>query len=75
VTNMPGAVGRTSTYALTNVTLPYALEIANKGYIQAARENPAIKRGINIVKGKITNKAVAETFNMEYVEFDLYEPR
>lgn len=70
VTNMPGAVGRTSTYALTNVTLPYALEIANKGYIQAARENPAIKRGINIAKGSITNKAVAEAFNMEYVEFD-----
>ncbi|MGR3310820.1 MAG: alanine dehydrogenase [Candidatus Brocadiales bacterium] len=70
VTNMPGAVGRTSTYALTNVTLPYALDIATKGYIHAASENPAIKRGINIVKGRITNKAVAEAFNMEYVEFD-----
>jgi len=70
VTNMPGAVGRTSTYALTNVTLPYALQIANKGYERAARENPALRRGLNIVKGKITCKAVADTFGMECCPFE-----
>jgi len=68
VTNMPGAVGRTSTYALTNVTLPYALEIAGKGFERAAKENPAIRRGINICQGKVTNKAVADTFGMQYQE-------
>ena len=65
VTNMPGAVGRTSTYALTNVTLPYALEIAGQGYENAARANPAIARGLNIVEGKLTNQAVADTFRMK----------
>ncbi|MCF6157165.1 MAG: alanine dehydrogenase [wastewater metagenome] len=64
VTNIPGAVGRTSTKALTNVTLAYALEIANKGYERAARENPAIMRGINMVKGHLTNRAVANAFGM-----------
>ncbi|GAI21606.1 unnamed protein product, partial [marine sediment metagenome] len=68
VTNMPGAVGRTSTYALTNVTLPYTLEIAGKGFERAAKENPAIRRGINICQGKVTNKAVADTFGMQYQE-------
>ena len=68
VTNMPGAVGRTSTYALTNVTLPYALQIAGKGFERAAKENPAIMRGINICQGKVTNKAVADTFGMQYQE-------
>lgn len=65
VTNMPGAVGRTSTYALTNVTLPYVLDIANKGYEDAARASSAIARGLNIVEGRVTNRAVAETFGME----------
>ncbi|NOZ23375.1 MAG: alanine dehydrogenase [Planctomycetes bacterium] len=65
VTNMPGAVGRTSTYALTNVTLPYALQIANKGWRQAAKDNPAICRGVNVTGGSITYKAVAETFRMK----------
>jgi alanine dehydrogenase len=68
VTNMPGAVGRTSTYALTNASLPYVLELANKGYERAARENPAIRNGLNIVKGRITNKAVAEAFGLEHYE-------
>lgn len=67
VTNMPGAVGRTSTYALTNVTLPYAVQIANKGIDQACRDNVGIATGVNIKKGKITNKAVAETFGLELV--------
>ena len=66
VTNMPGAVGRTSTYALTNVTLPYAIEIAGLGFKGAARANPAIARGLNIVEGKLTNQAVAETFRMKW---------
>jgi alanine dehydrogenase len=64
VTNMPGAVGRTSTYALTNVTLPYVLQLAKKGFVRAVRENPALAQGVNIRDGKITNPAVAETFGL-----------
>jgi alanine dehydrogenase len=64
VTNMPGAVGRTSTYALTNVTLPYALQLATKGFEQAIRTNAALAQGVNIHAGKVTNPAVAETFNL-----------
>ena len=67
VTNMPGAVGRTSTYALTNVTLPYALQLANKGPETAVRENPALREGVNVKAGKVTNAAVAETFGFECV--------
>jgi alanine dehydrogenase len=67
VTNMPGAVGRTSTYALTNVTLPYVLQLAKKGPERAVRENPALAQGVNIRHGKVTNKAVAETFGLECV--------
>jgi alanine dehydrogenase len=66
VANMPGAVSNTSTKALTNVTLPYALEIADKGYEKAAMENPEIAKGINIIQGKVTYKAVAEAFGLEY---------
>jgi alanine dehydrogenase len=65
VTNMPGAVGRTSTYALTNVTLPYALQLANKGVDRACRDNPGLSAGVNIRNGKVTNAAVAETFGLE----------
>lgn len=65
VTNMPGAVGRTSTYALTNVTLPYALQLANKGPDRAVRENPALLAGVNVRAGKVTNGPVAETFGLE----------
>ena len=64
VTNMPGAVGRTSTYALTNVTLPYVLQLARKGFERAVRENPALAQGVNIRQGKVTNPAVAETFQL-----------
>jgi alanine dehydrogenase len=64
VTNMPGAVGRTSTYALTNVTLPYVLQLARKGYDRAVRENVGLAEGVNIREGKVTNSAVAETFKM-----------
>jgi len=65
VTNMPGAFARTSTFALTNATLPYALEIANKGYKKAMISNPAISKGVNILDGKITYKPVAEAFNLD----------
>ncbi len=67
VTNMPGAVPKTSTVALTNATLPYALEIADKGWRRAMAENPAIRAGANIVEGKITYKAVAEAFGLDWV--------
>ena len=65
VTNMPGAVGRTSTYALTNVTLPYALQLANKGPDKAFKDNPGLAAGVNVKHGKVTNAAVAETFGVE----------
>jgi alanine dehydrogenase len=64
VTNMPGAVGRTSTYALCNVTLPWALTIANVGIERAAAESRPIARAINIMAGEVTNRAVAETFGI-----------
>lgn len=64
VTNMPGAVGRTSTIALCNATLPYALKIAAKGYEQAAAEDPGLAEGINLVRGKVTHPAVAEALRL-----------
>lgn len=64
VTNMPGAVGRTSTYALTNVTLPYVLQLAQKGLDAAIKQNAALAQGVNIHQGKVTNPAVAETFGL-----------
>ncbi len=64
VANMPGAVPYTSTKALTNVTLPYAIEIASKGYQTAALENPEIAKGINIIQGKVTYKGVADAFGL-----------
>ena len=68
VTNMPGAVGRTSTYALTNATLPYALEIASAGAKIVQTKNEGLKHGIHMVEGKVTSRAVAETFGLEYHE-------
>lgn len=70
VSNMPGAVPRTSTRALTLNTLPYVLEIAEKGWRKATEENPALARGINLVEGKITYKAVAEAFNLPYAPLE-----
>jgi len=67
VNNMPGAVPRTSTMALTNATLPYALEIANLGYQKAMKENPAIARGMNVIKGDVVHKAVAKSVGLPYV--------
>jgi alanine dehydrogenase len=70
VANMPGAVPLTSTMALTNATLPYAVKIANKGLQQVAREDVGIKEGINIIKGQITYQGVADAFGMDYVPVD-----
>ncbi len=70
VANMPGAVPKTSTVALTNATLPYALQIADKGWTRAMLENPEIRLGANVIKGKITCKGVAEAFGMEHVLID-----
>jgi alanine dehydrogenase len=70
VANMPGAVPKTSTIALTNATLPYAVEIANKGWKRAMQENTEIKLGANIINGKVTYKAVADAFGLEYTPID-----
>jgi alanine dehydrogenase len=64
---MPGAVPRTSTFALSNATLPYALQIANKGAERAMRENPALLKGLAVYKGNITHEAVAEAQKREYI--------
>ncbi|MFQ5494879.1 MAG: alanine dehydrogenase [Phycisphaerae bacterium] len=66
VTNMPGAVGRTATFALSNATLPYVLKLADLGYQRACREDRGLAEGINIECGKVTNRAVADTFGLEY---------
>jgi len=68
VTNMPGAVPNTSTVALTNATMKYALQLANKGWKKACIENLALAKGLNIVKGKVVYKEVAEAFGIEYIE-------
>ncbi len=66
VANMPGAVPYTSTIGLTNVTLPYAIQIANKGWVKAIRENRELEFGLNIANGKIVYRDVAEAFDMEW---------
>jgi alanine dehydrogenase len=70
VANMPGAVPITSTRALTNVTLPYAEELADHGAVEAIRRDPALARGVNIVAGRITYEAVAEAHGLEYTPLD-----
>ena len=72
VANMPGAVAKTSARALTNATLPYAIEIANKGWKKAMQENKEIKLGANVVQGEITYKAVAEAFDLPYTPIDKF---
>jgi alanine dehydrogenase len=67
VANMPGAVPRTSTLALTNVTVPYALQIANKGVIKAISDNAALYLGVNVANGEITYEAVAKDLGFDYV--------
>ena len=66
VANMPGAVPRTSTFALTNATLPYALALANKGFEQAIRDDAGLREGVNTYAGKLTYDAVAESQDLEY---------
>ncbi len=67
VANMPGAYGRTATFALTNVTFPYVLDIAQKGWKQVAQEHPEIAKGLNVVHGHVTHPAVAEAHGMDCV--------
>lgn len=68
VANMPGAVARTSTFALNNATLPYIVKLANKGYQRALLEDKGFLEGLNVIHGKVTCKEVAESFNLEYLE-------
>lgn len=70
VANMPGAVPRTSTFALTNATLPYALKLANKGFVDAITSDEGLKAGVNTFAGKLTYKAVAESQGLEYTSID-----
>jgi alanine dehydrogenase len=65
---MPGAVPYTSTLALTNATLPYALKLADSGWKKASKENDDLLKGLNIVNGKVVYKAVADAFNLPYTE-------
>ena len=70
VANMPGAVPRTSTFALTNATLPYALKLANLGFVNAITNDEGLKAGVNTYTGKLTYKAVAESQGLEYTSID-----
>lgn len=70
VGNMPGAVAKTSTLALTNATLPYAVEIANKGWKEAMQENEEIRKGANVVRGKVVCKGVADAFGLKFTQVD-----
>jgi alanine dehydrogenase len=68
VANMPGAVPYTSTVALTNATLPYAIQLANKGWKKACKENNELKLGLNVVRGEVVYEAVAEAFDLPYTD-------
>lgn len=68
VANMPGAVPYTSTIALTNATLPYAIQLANKGWRQACKDDNALKLGLNVVGGKVVYRGVADAFGLDYTE-------
>jgi len=70
VANMPGAVPRTSTFALTNATLPYTLKLANNGFLAAVASDPGLKEGVNTYAGRLTYEAVAQAQNLEYSPFD-----
>ncbi len=70
VANMPGAYARTSTFALANVTTPYAQQIADKGWHQSARDNPEIAKGLNVIRGHVTNDPVALAHHLPYVPWD-----
>ncbi|MFA6988796.1 MAG: alanine dehydrogenase [Candidatus Gastranaerophilaceae bacterium] len=70
VANMPGAVARTSTFGLTNATLPYALKIAKKGFLKAIKDDKYLAKGINTIDGKLTCKSVAESLNIEFTALE-----
>ena len=70
VPNMPGAVPRTSTYALTNATLPYVVEVANRGYEEAARANAALAKGFNICRGRVVHQQVAKAHGLDYTPIE-----
>ena len=72
VANMPGALARTSTFALTNATFPYALKLANEGYKKAMADDPGLKGGLNVCLGSVTHPAVAKAVDKKYVEPDTY---
>ncbi|WP_420580660.1 alanine dehydrogenase [Reichenbachiella sp.] len=72
VANMPGAVPYTSTLALTNATLPYAIQLANKGWEKACKENNELKLGLNVIKGDVVYKGVSEAFDLPYTPLDKY---
>lgn len=72
VANMPGAVPYTSTIALTNATLPYAIQLAEKGWVKACKENSSLRLGLNVVKGEIVYKGVADAFNMPLASVDKF---
>ena len=72
VANMPGAVPYTSTIALTNATLPYALQLADKGWVQACKDNASLKLGLNVVKGKVVYAGVAEAFGLPLESVEAY---
>jgi alanine dehydrogenase len=67
---MPGAVPYTSTVALTNATLPYVLQLANKGWLKACRDNAELKVGLNVVEGKVVYKGVADAWGLPLVNVD-----
>jgi len=70
VANMPGAVARTSTFALTNATIPYVLKLANKGFLAAVSADEPLRKGINVCRGKLHYKAVADDLDLEYTPFE-----
>jgi alanine dehydrogenase len=70
VSNMPGAVPRTSTYALSNATLPYLMQLAEEGILDALRNDPALAKGVNVYQGKVTYQAVAEALDLEYTPLE-----
>lgn len=73
VANMPGSVSRTSSFALTNVTFPYILILANMGFEKALSQNIPLRKGLNVYKGKLTHKAVAEALGLEYTPYEAIE--
>jgi alanine dehydrogenase len=70
VANMPGAVARTSTFALNNATLRYGVALAEKGWERAIKDDPALKKGLNVCQGHVTYEAVAQAHNLQFQPID-----